>query len=207
MLVFYKQKLAYFAVPKTGTQALTGALRKHADIAFGKRYKHMTVGKFHKGIAPALESSFKLRPERFAVMREPLDQLRSWYNFRKRDKIRNSVHSTLGISFDEFVLDVISNKPLVGQGVGSQFKCLSTRSGKVPVHHLFAYESPTLLLDFLEERFETEITLQARNVSPKGDAELSSEVEAKLRAARSRDFDLYARIQDAGGILRDYSED
>lgn len=204
MLVFYKQNLAYFAVPKTGTTSLSNALKPYADIQFGKRFKHMTLGKFHTGLAPFLDKTFKFQPERVAVIRDPVDQLRSWYKYRKRPKIRHTAQSTIDVSFDEFALDAISDKPKVALGAGSQFQFLSIRGGTVPIHHLFAYERQDLVLGFLNDRFDTEFALKNKNVSPDFTADLSPEVEAKLRSARQKDFDLYARVQDNGGVLRDF---
>nr|WP_239113353.1 hypothetical protein [Shimia biformata] len=194
--------MAFLSVPKTGTTAYEQALRKYADIVFTKRVKHMTVGKYHTRFAPFLEKSFGQRPERLAVMRDPIEQIRSWYRYRSAERLGRGRKSTGGLSFDEFVLDVISDRPPAYAGIGSQFKFLSIRDGSVPVHHLFLYENQPLLREFLEDRFEDEITFKERNVSPTVDAPLSRDVEKKLRAARPEEFALYARIQDAGGVLR-----
>ncbi|WP_299351591.1 sulfotransferase family 2 domain-containing protein [uncultured Shimia sp.] len=204
MLVFFKQNLTFFSVPKTGTTAYSMAMKPHADIIFGRRVKHMTVGKYHSKFAPFLRRTFDLTPERFAVMRDPVDQLRSWYKYRSRRKITDSATSTRGVSFDEFVLDAISDTPTVSKAIGSQYRFLSIRDGSVPVHHLFAYEQQDLLKGFLADRFEEDLTFKDKNVSPDIPAPISPEVEAKLRAARQQEFDLYARIRDAGGVLRDY---
>ena len=202
MLVFFKQNLTFFAVPKTGTTAYSQALRPHADIVFAKRVKHMTVGKYHSRFAPFLSKTFGLEPERFAVMRDPVDQLRSWYKYRSRNKLRDSDTSTDGLSFDAFVLDAISDSPKVSKGIGTQLRFLSVRDGSVPIDLLFAYEQQALLRGFLEERFETEIRFGPKNVSPDIPAPISPDVEAKLRAARPQEFALYARITQAGGLLR-----
>jgi hypothetical protein len=202
MLVFTPQSLAYIAVPKTGTTAVEMALKPKADILFTKRFKHMTAQRFHKKIAPFLAKSFDLRPERFAVMREPEEQIRSWFRYRNRDQKLGSEASTDGLSFDEFVLAVISDDPPHFARIGSQFKMLASSMGDVLVHHLFAYEKPTLFQAFLSDRFDEQIILGQKNVSPFVDAPLSPDIRAKLRAVRSKEFDLYARLQDAGGHLQ-----
>ena len=111
MLIFSAQNLAYLAVPKTGSTAIEMALRSKADIIFAKRRKHATAQRFHNKIAPWLSDAFDLRPERIAVMRDPEDQIRSWYRYRTSADQRGSDKSTAGISFDQFVLDVISDDP------------------------------------------------------------------------------------------------
>ena len=202
MLIFTPQSLAFIAVPKTGTTAVEMALKPKADIVFTKRFKHMTAHRFHKKIAPFLQSAFNLRPDRFAVMRDPEEQIRSWYRYRARDRKLDSDASTAGLSFDDFVLAVITQDPPPFAGIGSQFNMLVSNQGDVLVHHLFAYEQPVQFRAFLNDRFGQEIALKQKNVSPAIDAPLDPAVREKLRAARAAEFDFYARLQEAGGHLR-----
>ena len=205
MLVFVEQELAFFSVPKTGSTAFETALRARADIIYTKRYKHMTVGKFHNKLGPFLKKTMRLNPERMAVMRDPIEQIRSWYKFRNPERLGDDIRNTGQMSFDEFVLDVISDTPSEAANIGSQIRFLSIRDGSVPVHHLFSYENQPQIRKFLTERFGEEMTIKPKNVSPDIDAPISVDVEQKLRAARTKEFDLYARIMDHGGVLRDFS--
>lgn len=206
MQVYFKQNLAFFSVPKTGSTAYEMALRRFADVVFTKRVKHMTVGKFHNKTAPFLDATFKIRPERMAVIREPVEQIRSWYRYRSAQRLGTAQNSTQGISFDQFVLDVISDDPPAYAGIGSQLGFLSIADGTVPIHHLFAYECQPLLREFLTTRFGKEIDIKPKNVSPVVDAPLSGEVEEMLRAARAQEFALYDRVIEAGGLLQAYSD-
>lgn len=90
MQIFFKQNLAMLAVPKTGTTALEAALRGKADILFKGRRKHMSAAAFDKHCAPFLRNAYKLTPERIAVIRDPLDHLRSWYKYRTREVLLSS---------------------------------------------------------------------------------------------------------------------
>jgi len=202
MQIFAQQSLVFIAVPKTGTSAIEGALKPKADIMFSKRWKHMTAWRYHTKIAPFLNRVFDLRPERFAVMRDPEEQIRSWFRYRARDPKQQSVSSTNGISFDEFVLAVISENAEPFAKIGSQFNMLTSGKGDLLVNHLFLYEKPLQFRAFLNQRFEEEVILRQKNVSPYVDAPLSPAIGQKLRAARSKEFDLYARLQDAGGHLQ-----
>ena len=202
MLIFTPQSLAFIAVPKTGTTAVEMALKPKADIVFGKRLTHMTARRFHTKIAPFLRRSFDLRPERFAVMRDPEEQIRSWFRYRARENNQESDASTDGMSFDEFVLTTLTKDPPRFARIGSQYNMLTSGKGKVLVHHLFIYEKPLQFHAFLSDRFAEEVTLKQKNVSPPVDAPLSPDIRVKLRAARTREFDLYARLQDAGGHLQ-----
>jgi len=202
MLIFTSQSLAFIAVPKTGTTAVEIALKSKADIVFAKRLTHMTARRFHTKIAPFLRRSFDLAPERFAVMRDPEEQIRSWFRYRAREQNQDSDASTGGLSFDEFVLQVLTKDPPRLAKIGSQYNMLTSGNGDLLVHHLFLYEKPLQFHAFLSDRFAEDIVLKQKNVSPPVHAPLSPEVRAKLHAARPREFDLYARLQDVGGHLQ-----
>ncbi|MEX0285235.1 MAG: hypothetical protein AB3N23_11550 [Paracoccaceae bacterium] len=199
MLVFSEQNLAFIAVPKTGTTALEMALKPWADITFTKQRKHMTAQRFHRRVAPFLDTQLNLRPERFAVIRDPEEQVRSWYRYRTREALEGD-KSSFGMSFDEFVADVIKDRPPAHAGIGSQYRMLTGRD-RVLVHHLFAYEAQTKLRSFVNERFGEEIVIKPRNVSPPVDAPLSSEMRERLRASRAKEYELYDRVMTADGHL------
>ena len=152
-------------------------------------------------IAPFLAEAFDLRPERFAVMRAPEEQIRSWYRYRAGQRQTGSEASTQGLTFDQFVADVISDTPPPHAGIGSQHRMLTSGKGAVLVHHLFAYENQPALRQFLSDRFGEDIVLKPKNVSPTVDAPLSDEMRARLRAARAEEFALYDRLIAAGGHL------
>lgn len=201
MLICSRQSLAFIAVPKTGTTAVEMALKPRADIIFTKFRKHTTAQRFHNKIAPFLDEVFDLRPDRVAVMRDPVEQIRSWYRYRMGERQKGTETATHGLSFDDFVLDVISDDPPPHAAIGSQFNMLTSGSGKVLVHHLFAYETPLKFRGFLNDRFGEEITLKPKNVSPEVHAPLSPQVLEQLRAARAEEFALYDRLMQADGHL------
>ncbi len=202
MLIFSAQSLAFIAVPKTGTTAVELALKPKADILFTKQHKHMTARRFHAKIAPFLLKVYDLRPDRVAAIRNPEEQIRSWYRYRTRDAQKASDTSTMEKSFDEFVLAVISDDPPAYAAIGSQLKMLTSGRGEVLVHHLFAYESQPQFRTFLNNRFDEKIVFKQRNVSPDIHAPLEPATRKKLQAARAGEFDLYARVKDAGGHLQ-----
>jgi hypothetical protein len=203
--IFFQQNLAFLAVPKTGTTAVEMSLRKYADIIFAKSRKHLTAGQFHNRVAPFLNRLYKVQPERLAVMREPVEQIRSWYRYRLRLDADTKAKSSAHVSFDEFVRAVISDDPPPFAGIGSQYRFLTLADGTVPLHHLFAYEDGDRLLSFFEDRFQRALEFPPRNVSPLVDAPLSPETERALRQARAQEFDLYDRLRDAGGYLQPFS--
>jgi len=202
MLIFTPQSLAFIAVPKTGTMSVSAAIGKQADITMSGAYRHMTAQRFHLKVAPWLETAFNLTPERFAVMRAPEDQARSWYRYRCRPQILGTPKSAAGLSFDAFILASILDNPPPFARIGNQSNMLTSHAGAVLVHHLFAYEKIPLLEAFLSARFDQKIVLEKKNVSPTIEAELSPETQAKFRANRARDYALYDRLLEAGGHLK-----
>jgi hypothetical protein len=199
--IYFKENLAMLAVPKTGSTAYEMALKRRADIIFQGRRKHMTAGQFSRRFAPFLKEMYDLTPERMAVIRDPLEHMRSWYRYRLRDGLEGSKNSTQGLSFDDFVLAAIAKSPPPHARVGSQGSFLGLRNGATPLHHIFAYEAQPVLRGFLEERFRRKLKLKEVNVSPPAPAPISPEVETRLRAARAADFDLHDRVIQAGGHL------
>ena len=202
MLVFSEQNLVFLAVPKTGTTAVEWALRPKADMIFAKSRKHTTGMRYRAKIAPFLKDTYGIKPKPMAVMRNPVEQIRSWFRYRQGVSDSNSERSTEGISFDEFVLAVIKDEPPVFAAIGSQYNFLTSSRGKLLVAHLFAYEAQPLFRSFLTEQFGNDLKFKQKNVSPNVDTTLSPEVEAKLRSARPKEFNLYDRLMDAGGHLR-----
>ncbi|MEM1301796.1 MAG: sulfotransferase family 2 domain-containing protein, partial [Pseudomonadota bacterium] len=112
MLIFHDPALVLFAVPKTGTTALENALEKRAAVNLGRpaQMKHCNVSGFERAVAPK-----HCKPNRaylrVAVIRDPLDRLRSWYKYRLLPQFDGAKTSTKGISFEEFILDQISPDP------------------------------------------------------------------------------------------------
>lgn len=201
MLIFLRSNLAFLAVPKTGTTAVEMALKPKAEVIFAKRRKHLTAQRFRNKIVPFIKDTFNADIEGVAVMRDPVTQIRSWYRYRHSDNLDGTKFSTKGMTFDDFVRDVIADDPPPHAGIGSQFGFLTDGQGRVMVDHLFAYEAQVKFRAFLSERLGEEIKLKAKNVSPDLDAPLSDSVAAELRAARADEFALYDRLIAAGGHL------
>lgn len=203
MLVFADANLVLFATPKTGSTAYHMALRGKADIVLSGKaaIKHMTARKYDRHLAPWLDAAYGLRPDRVAVIRDPLEQIRSWYRYRQRPETAGRPNSAAGLSFDEFVLAVIKDNPPPFANIGSQFAFVTSPEGAIRIDHLFAYERPLVFRQFLGERLGLEIKTGQKNVSPPAETPISAAVEAQLRKTRAAEFALHARILAAGGHL------
>lgn len=201
MLIFLRHNLAYLATPKTGTTAVEMALRPRAEIVFAKNRKHVTAARYTRKVAPFLEDAFGIRPEAVAAMRLPIDQIASWYRYRRADRLRGTSLSTATLSFDAYVAEVISDDPPPRAEIGSQFRFLTDGRGDVMAEHVFAYEAQAVFRDFLSERLKTDVQIRVKNTSPPADCTLSPGTEARLRTARAAEFALYDRIVASGGHL------
>jgi Sulfotransferase family len=191
MLVFWEQRLAFLATPKTGSTAIAAALESLASVSIQRPplLKHTTVHRYRRFIGPYLEAASKDTFTLVALMREPTDWLGSWYRFRQREETEPA-KSTRDMSFDDFVRAWCQDPRPDFADVGSQGKFLRPRQG-VGVDRLFRYEAIGTFVRFLEDRLGCEILLPRLNVSPEGATELSPATAALLRATAVEDFALY----------------
>lgn len=194
MLVFWEQRLAFLATPKTGSTAIAAALESLAAVSIQRPplLKHTTVHRYRRFIGPFLEAASKDSFTVVALMREPRDWLGSWYRFRQREETEAG-KSTRGMSFDDFVRAWCQDQRPDFADVGSQGKFLRPRQG-AGVDRLFRYEAIGSFVHFLEERLGCEIILPRLNVSPPGALELSAETETLLREVAAEDFALYRTL-------------
>jgi len=203
MLVFWKQKLVFLSVPKTGTTAFQHALAPHADIVIldPPQLKHAPLYRYNRFFRPMFEKAAKTDDmETLAVVREPISWLGSWYRYRRRPGLESHRNSTHKYSFDNFVLAYIQPKPPAYANVGSQAKFLEPRPNGTAVTHLFRYENQDALLEFLQNRLGVEFTMPRMNVSPDIPLQLSAEVEQRLRQHCAAEFTLWNAIAPTYGL-------
>lgn len=180
MMVFQKENLVFFAIPKTGTTALEAALAHRATIIIADppNAKHMTPATFTRVIRPLIQRDHEM----MAVIRHPLDWHGSHFRYRTRAALDGTMRSTAHMSFEEFIRSVLPEEG--GTPSGSQSKFLTLPNGHMPVQHLFRYEAQAEILKFLTERFGEVIAPPRVNVSP----EFPLTLPYDLRAAHERAF-------------------
>lgn len=193
MLVFWKERLVFLAVPKTGTTAIEGALAPRAAMVLRDppHLKHSPVYRYRRFLAPFFEKAGGQEMETVAVIRHPVDWLSSWYRYRRRDDLVGGPNSTRGMTFDAFVDEYSKGRPAPFAAVGSQAKFVSDAEGEIAVDHLFRYEELDRLIGFLSERLAVRIDLPRLNVSPALDVSLTPRTEAKLRRKCAAEFDVW----------------
>lgn len=200
MLIFLDARLAYLATPKTATTAIEIALRRRADIVLQRGRKHMPARRFAKKVAPFIKDTFDLELETVAIMREPLDHLRSWYSYRTREEKIEPAKSTSSVSFDKFIADLMAKRPPDYARINGQYSFLC-ENGVLRVTHLFAYPNIDEFRAFMAKRLKTNVKLDVHNVSPGVDTSLCDKTFDRLRRARAAEFELYDRLIASGGYL------
>jgi hypothetical protein len=195
LLVFWDQRLAFLATPKTGSTAIEAALESLSSVVVQRPpvLKHTSVQRYHRFIGPYLEVASGHPFTVAAMMREPKDWLGSWFRYRQREDVTDPEKSTAGLSFDEFVVAYCTDVPVEFAAVGSQARFLKTRKDR-GVDHMFRYEDISSFVTFLEDRLGCEISLPRLNVSPPGILDLSARTEALLLDFAAEDFALYNSI-------------
>jgi len=183
MLVFWKERLVFLSVPKTGTTAYENALAPLAAMSIQDPpdLKHAPIYRYNRFFRPMFEKFGADGMETLAVVREPISWLGSWYRYRRRPFVKGQKNSTHEVSFDEFVLGYLNDKPPAFANVGSQAKFLGDKESIIGVTHLFKYEALDRAREFFEERLETTLNINTLNVSP--------QMELELSAATRRDFE------------------
>ena len=199
MLVFWDQRLAILATPKTGSTAIEAALDSLAAVSIQRppALKHTNVARFRRFVGPYLESVAGGPFTVVALMREPQDWLGSWYRYRSRDDIPDAAKSTQGMSFDDFVQAWCRPERPAFADVGSQARFLQSgdKGGdRRGADQIFRYEKIDHFVAFLEDRLDFQIILPQLNVSPKAPLDLSAATYARLQEAAAEDFALYRSL-------------
>lgn len=196
MLVFWKENLALLAVPKTGTTAIEQALAPHASMAIldPPMLKHIPLYRYDRFLKPFFLRTGDKEMETTAVIRNPVDWLGSWYKYRSRPKLEGKPNSTIGITFDDFVLEAIKGDSAAYADVGSQLRFLTNRDDSVGATHMFKYENLGRYVGFLESRLNRKIDLKRVNVSPETTLDLSKKTEDKLRRKWEDEFALWESV-------------
>lgn len=197
MLIFWKERLAYLAVPKTGSTALHRAMGGRASMAVRQPtgLKHAQLFRFERWVKPYLESQGGTGFETMAVVRHPVDWLGSWYRYRARPEIDGHPNSTKDISFDGFVQAWCQDKPPDFARVGSQARFCQNRAGQMGIDHLFRYDAHAALDQFLTDRLGAGWPTQRHNTSPSMPLHLSPATRQLLSDTHPQDFALWEQAR------------
>lgn len=193
MLIFWEQRLVFLATPKAGSTAVEVALEPLASLAVQHppQMKHADAARFNRHIHPWLQDMTEDRFTTVALMREPVEWLRSWYRFHLRDYHDGPEDIPAG-GFEGFVGRYIERPKEVTMGIGTQSGFLGI--GSAPPDRIFRYEDMQSFTRFLEDRLGCEINLPRINVPPAADVTLSDAATETLHQTLEPDFTLYASL-------------
>ena len=196
MLVFFKERLAFLSVPKTGTTAYETALAPRADMVISEppMLKHAPVYRYNRFIRPMFLKVFDAELELMAVMREPISWLGSWYRYRRRPFMQGKPNATFDVTFDEFILAYMKGKKPGFADVGSQLNFMAAQPNGTGITHYFRYEDQPRLQQFLSDRLGVTLDLKRENVSPEMELTLSPDIEERFRRKFEDEFALYDSI-------------
>jgi hypothetical protein len=197
MMVFLKEKLVFFATPKTASTSIEMALGTTCDIRISKvpNAKHTPYRKYQRLLEPFIMTLTDDEPDTVAVIREPIDWLGSWYRYRSRDALKGAKNSTSEVSYNEFIESYLSDEPKPFARIGSQAKFMSDKDGNVGMTHLFRYEDIDGLVRFLQMRIGKQFQLGRANQSPKAELDLSHDLRLELNRVLAADYEIYDRLQ------------
>ena len=196
MLIFWDQRLVFLATPKAGSTAVEMALDPLAAVSMPRPdpLKHMAARDYAAHLAPYLHSASGEHFTTVALMRHPLDWLRSWYRFMQRDELDTTQIDSPNQSFEQFIETYLSDQAHRFAGIGKQTDYLTDENGGLLIDRLFRYEDMDSLVRFLEDRLDCAITLPRVNVPPSVETKLRPETEIRLREFLADDFRLYGTI-------------
>lgn len=194
MLIFWEHRLVFLATPKAGSTAIEMALDSLASASLQRpsALKHTDIASYRRYLGPWLKAQTGEEFTTVALMREPVDWLRSWYRFKLRDDLDDPLHQMEGISFADFA--ALYARQDAGQlaTIGTQAAFLT--DGHDRVDRIFRYEQIDDFVDFLEGRLDCAIELPRINVPPSVDVHLPDQAERDLRQAMAQDLTLYASV-------------
>ena len=191
--------------PKTGSLALRAMLAPYALPQSDKAPRHIGHDAFRRKFAPDLVMGFGRLPQTVAVVRAPLERMQSWYRYRRRPQLKGLPASTLGVSFEEFMLAYLEGRRPEMANVGRQDRFVGWNGVQARVDHLFDYAQLNLLEAFFSEVTGDVLTLPERNKTPKkvrADYTLSAELLARFEAENSAELTLYSAVAAAGHLMR-----
>ncbi|AUH32135.1 sulfotransferase family 2 domain-containing protein [Paracoccus tegillarcae] len=194
MLIFWEPRLVFLATPKAGSTAIEAALEPLAAVAMQRpaALKHVDKATLDAHVLPWLESAAGSTFTTVALMREPVEWLRSWYRFKLRDDHEDPEHRMEGVSFAQFAHDYASPDGPQHLNLVPQHRFLSSQGRTVD--RIFRYEEMQNFVDFLEDQLDCAISLPRLNVPPTVDVDLAGPDEQALRQAMAADIALYETI-------------
>jgi len=223
MLISFKYRFIFVANTKCASTSIEEYLQHSSDIAIRqqKKGKHWPADRIARKYQHILmEQSLSISDFfRFGVVRDPVEWIVSWFNYRSRSELsEHSEKSTHSISFNGFVNVLCSERetPAYAQ-FSTQARRFMSLDGKLSVSYLVPYPRISEDMDVIvrELRIPVKRSLKkiVRNVSPERMTvdEVSKSQRRRIEKAFERDKEIYelALNSDPGQLrlmLKDHRE-
>lgn len=200
MLIFWDHRLVFLATPKAGSTAVEVALEplSSASLQRPAALKHTDIATYRRHVAPWLTAQTGEAFTTVALMREPVEWLRSWYRFKLRDDHDDPGHRMEGVSFADFAREYARPEGPTALQIGTQSGFLT--GADAPVDRIFRYENMGAFVHFLEDRLDCAIELPRINVPPAVNVDLDAGQEADLRSSLAADIALYDALTSPAAL-------
>lgn len=203
VIISIPHRFVFLAVPKCASTSIEAALQPYGSVSFvgPSEIKHIRLADYERYVAPLLATkridtaSFEF----FAVFREPVDWLRSWWRYRSRAELGEINHPdhknyTGNISFDEFIREYMRPKPAAFARVGRQSRYLIKETGGFGPVTLYRYDEIDTFIADISDRIGRPVSLRETNRSPDRVSTVAVETISQLRALKPQDFKVYESI-------------
>lgn len=193
MLVSFRHRFVFIAVPKCGTTALEAALRPHMPtrLAGPPGVKHAGLRDFDTYLRPLFAEKGFDDFTTVGAVREPIDWLMSWWRYRSDTEFRKNNKYAGHVTFPEFVDAYLSPEPPVFANLHLRHPSeLLTHDGR-RADEIFRYENIDGMVAWLSERLGVELQPPTRNQSIRPRVDVSPALRDRLRKALAADYELW----------------
>lgn len=200
-----KRGIGFICVPKCGSTTIESYFRPYSDFSLSgnPRLKHVKYSEYEKHLLPLLGVLGVKPPFMFAVLRDPADWVRSWYQFRKRDELADPEHPqhhnySGKVSLDEFAELTMTPRPPSFARILSQSSYITNLKGDLGVDRLvplerIASDVPVLLGAYGIKLKEAE---RRKNVSEvRVSQSISINARDKMKSHYASDYSYYHQSQ------------
>ena len=196
MLVFPRERLVFLCTPKSGSTSVEEAYAPYAGGVLGghPRLAHVDLATYERGLASLLGDDQGML-ETVCLIRDPLEQLRSWYRYMRRPDRKQSNWFDRDWSFEDFVAHFLNAEQ--GCRMKTQHEFAQDETGEVGVNRIFALERVDRFVAFMNERLAIRVRLPVLNASERTSTTISSGLETELRRRLASDFELHGAVLKA----------
>jgi hypothetical protein len=194
MLISTKKKFVFLSNYKCASTSIESVLKEHCELILdGHKFKHLPIDKFNKYIKPLLETMGFYDFETYCIVRNPIDYVFSWYRYRQRDELKKSesIKYTGDITFDQFVKESCSEYPPLTRPREYQHIFVGFKNGKFKVDNVYTLDNIKLFSKSIYDRYNIDINIPNKNVSPKRNFSLSDESWVLFKETFKNDIQMY----------------